>query len=292
MAPVLTPTAVHYKEARCPSRAPGTRTRLAAALTALLVVTGLATVPPAAASSGADRPGTRDPVVAASSAGPELLRREPAAAPQLTNVAPWTAAPILVSGASAYRDGEFLYQDYLYDDRGAGETRASPPNAQGTYTYPPAPTYGGNAADLVEIRTRLVHGALAFRITYNTLHDPDMAATTLMLGTSDSPVALPHGAGVSSLGEVFVTAHGASAEVVRATGGAQSTAGVSAAVDVARRQVDVRVPFDVFDPRAEPFRLAAASGVWDTQSGSYWRGGMVTPAPWPTSRSASTSRPS
>jgi len=35
----------------------------------------------------------------------------------------WKARPILISGASAYRKGEFLYQDYLYDDHGAKRRR-------------------------------------------------------------------------------------------------------------------------------------------------------------------------
>src|SRR4051812_13849722 len=51
--------------------------------------------------------------------GPDLLYADAASAPQLTSAAPWRADPILISGASAYRDGEFLYQDYLYDDHGA-----------------------------------------------------------------------------------------------------------------------------------------------------------------------------
>jgi hypothetical protein len=42
-----------------------------------------------------------------------------AEAPQLRNRPPWKAPPILVSGATAYRRGEFLYQDFLYDDSGA-----------------------------------------------------------------------------------------------------------------------------------------------------------------------------
>ena len=40
-------------------------------------------------------------------------------ASQLQNTGVWRASPILVSGASAYRHGEFLYQDFLYDDHGA-----------------------------------------------------------------------------------------------------------------------------------------------------------------------------
>src|SRR5205085_8736715 len=53
--------------------------------------------------------------------GPDILYAPPASAPQLTNAGNWRAQPILVSGASAYRRGEFLYQDFLYDDHGARE---------------------------------------------------------------------------------------------------------------------------------------------------------------------------
>ena len=46
--------------------------------------------------------------------------------PQLENRAPWRAKPILVSGASAYRNGEFVYQDFLFDNRGAAPAMPSP----------------------------------------------------------------------------------------------------------------------------------------------------------------------
>src|SRR3954453_19800806 len=51
--------------------------------------------------------------------GPDLLYAPAPDAPQLQNTGVWKAAPILVSGAEAYRDGEFLYQDFLFDDHGA-----------------------------------------------------------------------------------------------------------------------------------------------------------------------------
>src|SRR3954454_4380950 len=51
--------------------------------------------------------------------GPDILYAPAVDAPQLQNTGPWRAKPILVSGAEAYRDGEFLYQDFLYDDHGA-----------------------------------------------------------------------------------------------------------------------------------------------------------------------------
>src|SRR5881397_3888874 len=113
--------------------------------------------------------------------GPDVLYAPATTAPQLANAAPWKADPILVSGASAYRGGEFLYQDYLYDDNGGSFNRdPSDPRTgadtfsqpSGTYTYPSAPRYADNAADLVELRVKPVAGATAFRLTLNTLLDP------------------------------------------------------------------------------------------------------------------------
>src|SRR5690349_8030905 len=136
--------------------------------------------------------------------GPDILYEPPATAPQLTNTGIWKASPILVSGTTAYRDGEFLYQDFLYDDHGAnggrrdsgdprsGDDTFSGPN--GTYTYPTdQKRYAQNAADLVELRVKPQPDATAFRITLNTMLDPDAAATTIAIGTSTTPHAFPHG---------------------------------------------------------------------------------------------------
>src|SRR4051794_33453333 len=92
--------------------------------------------------------------------GPDILYAGPADAPQLANKPPWKADPIMVSGTQAYRDGEYLYQDFLYDDHGAiGTPDSNSPwgdNADlfsppaGTFTYPTDPAYAGNAADLLE----------------------------------------------------------------------------------------------------------------------------------------------
>src|SRR3954452_24894741 len=88
--------------------------------------------------------------------GPDALYAPPPRAPQLENTGGWRAAPILVSGSQAYRDGEWLYQDYLYDDHGGKDT--PDPNTPwsvgahlfspvaGTYTYPIDPVYADNAA--------------------------------------------------------------------------------------------------------------------------------------------------
>ena len=105
--------------------------------------------------------------------GPEVLYEPLAKSPQLENAprSPWHAKPILISGASAYRKGEFVYQGYIYDDHGAklapdpsdpqtnslenpeqGDLFSAP---DGTYTYPTdTSVYHENAANLVELRVR------------------------------------------------------------------------------------------------------------------------------------------
>ena len=130
--------------------------------------------------------------------GPDILYSSAPVAPQLQNVPPWTAKPILVSGAEAYSRGEFLYQDFLYDDSGAKST--PDPNdpfnpaanlfspRYGTITYPTNPVFAGNAADLVEFRVKPRSTSTAFRVTLNTLEDPNVVAFTVALGESPAPV--------------------------------------------------------------------------------------------------------
>ena len=236
------------------------------ALIALALVGGLLLglpLPAPARADGQDRPDSLDrpdgPRLPAG--GPAILHRRLATSPALRNTGVWAAKPILVSGASAYRDGEFLYQDFLYDDLGDG---SSP--------YPDKPkTYANNAADLVELRLKPLAHATAVRLTYNTLLVPKVTATTIALGASKANRAWPHGARVASPAEVFVTAHGANTEVVdAATGRPVRRNGAVSQVSKHRRQVEVRVPYSVFDPRGRTdVRVAAGTGVWNDTAGRY-----------------------
>jgi hypothetical protein len=207
--------------------------------------------------------------------GPEILYAPPAVAPQLENTGIWHASPILVSGASAYRDGEFLYQGFLYDDHGAATSPLpTPPTtnlaALGTYTYPTGPGYAGNAANLIEFRMRPLGNATAIRLTYNTLLDPDLVATTIALGNSAVPYPIPHGANAEEPAQVFVTIHGSTADVVDAKTGTEMAIHIPVSVDTYRRQVQVLVPYSAFDPRGQTaVRVAAATGLWDVAGNRY-----------------------
>ena len=204
--------------------------------------------------------------------GPDILYAPAANAPQLQNAAPWQAAPILISGAEAYRGGEFLYQDYLFDDRGA--TATSDPTdpfdpvadlfspKHGTVTYPTDAVYANNAADLLELRVRPLPTETAFRITLNTLKDASKVAFTIALGTSASNKTWPFSAGVSSPAQLFLTVHGTTAVLADATTGTPLTPAPAVSVDMTRRQFDVRVAHTAWDPTTTVVRMAAGVGLW------------------------------
>jgi hypothetical protein len=217
------------------------------------------------------------------------LYEPPARAPQLENAkgSPWSASPILISGASAYRKGEFLYQGYLYDDHGAKEV-ADPTNPMvspggdpsggdafsepdGTYTYPTGAGYDENAADLVELRVRPLATATAFRITLNALEDPDLVATAIAIGgTPGSSHPFPFGANVSAPAQYFLTVHGETAVLTDAeTGAVVSGPAPSVSVDETRRQITVEVAHSEWNPGTSTVRLAAGVGLWNQASSSY-----------------------
>ena len=211
--------------------------------------------------------------------GPEILYRPLAEAPQLENGGIWRADPILVSGTSAYRQGEFLYQDFLYDDHGArGESRDpgdprtgddtfSQPN--GTYTYPTNPVYANNAADLVELRVKPLPNATAFRITLNTLKDPSSVATTIAIGTAPLHRHFPHGANATGPAALFLTVHGWRAELVRSRDSQPIRPAPEVSINQGRRQIQVLVSHRVWDPGERTVRLGAGVGLWNKATGRY-----------------------
>jgi hypothetical protein len=221
--------------------------------------------------------------------GPAVLYEKPARAPQLENEprSAWHAPPILVSGASAYRQGEFLYQGYLYDDHGAklvgdptnpmnspggdpsgGDLFSTP---DGTYTYPTGPGYDENAANLIELRVKPLAQATAFRMTLNTLEKPELVAEAIAIGgTAGSTHPFPFGANVSAPAQYFLTVHGTTAVLTDATSGAAVPGPApSVSVDLARRQITVLVSHQLWNPGTSTVRLAAGVGLWNVATGSY-----------------------
>ena len=213
--------------------------------------------------------------------GPDLLYAKAPKSPQLTNRKPWKAKPILISGTTAYRKGEFIYQDFLYDDNGAQEVK-DPEDPRtggnlfsmqnGTYTYPTAEAYHDNAADLLEFRVKPVKLATLFRVSLNTLKDPKLIAFTIAIGgTEGEPKPFPFGANVQAPAEFFLTVHPEGKGLVAkfAPAGEENGHPLPAKVDKKRRQIEVGVPTEIWNPKRKTVRFAAGVGLWNASTEQY-----------------------
>ncbi|WP_293030257.1 hypothetical protein [Natronococcus sp.] len=217
----------------------------------------------------------RDPQEPVSSPdpGPAVLDEELPTAPPLENGDGWEADPIMVSGTDAYVDGEYLYQDFVYDDHGANTTdEPLPPNPQpsdettygenglmtGDVVYPTdEETYRHNAADLLEFRTQPVSEGIRYRITLQTMVEPDAAAAFVAIETDpdESSESDELGYGIGDLGitaDHELVAWGTDAEL--------DGESVECSVDVERNQIDVTVPLD---PGDETWRHYVGVGLFD-----------------------------
>ena len=107
----------------------------------------------------------------------------------------WSPAP------SAYRGGEYLYQDFLYDDHGAhGRRRTRPirappatPSRSRTGPTPtrPIPPTRTTPPTSSSCASKPLASATAFRVTLNTLKDPSLVAFSIAIGGTpgrDAPV--------------------------------------------------------------------------------------------------------
>src|SRR5437016_5375465 len=213
--------------------------------------------------------------------GPDVLYAPAPAAPQLENRNPrFNASPLLISGTEAYVNGEYLYQDYLYDDYGSntdgsGGTPLSP--RAGDINYPTnSARYGGNAADLVEFRIDVGPDSLAYRLTLNTLLEPDSTIIAVAFdtdrnqATGGSVLSRDPGAPFPGTDEVIFT-WGTGAEHARWNGIGWTTTPLAApTTDLEANQVTVIVPRSVSNP-AGSWRTTLATGLYDPSTGGWLR---------------------
>lgn len=106
----------------------------------------------------------------------------------------WTGSSTYIGGETTVSSGEFVYQDYLFDDTGKdsgmgplndrGTYRGLAPTA-GNYAYPieALPTRcGTNCADLLEFRAALRGDRVYFLARLNTLLAPGTTVVGITLG--------------------------------------------------------------------------------------------------------------
>lgn len=203
--------------------------------------------------------------------GPPVLYEPLASAPQLENTGNWEADPLMVSGADAYVNGEYLFQDFVYDDFGANTAAApEPPSPHpdhhdfgpmtGDIVSPTDPVYANNAADLLEFRTRTTDVGVAYRITLNTMQAPDLAGIAIGIDRDTEGGQTDWGYGLGDLGapadHVLVT-WGTGAEL-----DGKPLADNRVSVDTRRNQIELEVPLN---PDEVTWRHYLVVGLFDTE---------------------------
>jgi hypothetical protein len=209
--------------------------------------------------------------------GPPVLYSEQPTAPELQNHDPrFRAAPLLVSGTEGYVQGEYLYQDYLNDDRGGSAASGGSGDYRGTAKYPDDPDrYAGNGADLVEVRLAPQADSVLYRFTLNTMLVNDAAIISVAWDSdrdaSTGSGTLPRDPGAPFPGtDEVLTTWGAGAELSTWDGAAWQTKRVEVNADLAANQITVTVPRALSDPRGV-WRATVAAGVHDVASGGWHR---------------------
>lgn len=206
--------------------------------------------------------------------GPPLARAAHVpAAPKVIDgqIADWTGTSPMVGGVSTVDDGEFIYQDYIYDDTGASAApqtanagRGTTGGTEGTYRYPTdTARYAANAADIFQVRAALDGDQVRFLVVLNTMRAPDAAIVGLALGGSSAARhSWPGGAGIATPGTEHVLE-------LWGTGGALDAAplasvGGAVAVDTETNAIEASVPAALV---GTTFRLYAAAGLHDGNGG-------------------------
>ncbi|MGH7819196.1 MAG: prolyl oligopeptidase family serine peptidase, partial [Candidatus Binatia bacterium] len=181
---------------------------------------------------------------------------------------PWAGQSTMLGGTSRYDGGEWIYQDFVYDDYGADTAPVSSfqvvslAPTSGDFRYPPDPEggarYANNAADIAEVRLRRVgDGDLELRVTLGTLLTDDSTVIGVALGDGE-PRPWPFEVGVVSPWDRFVTV---AAGTVRLTEAGGDTAAIgAAAVDLERNEMSFVIPEGA---AVSTLSLTIGAGLWD-----------------------------
>jgi hypothetical protein len=231
-------------------------------------------------------------------------------APKAAKGHAWRAEPAMISNVGLYRNHEFVYQDYIYDDHGAntdgrdrfdaplgmpGPDPADPVNPRmspaplvnwaGDFTYAAANEHMDTIADLIEFRVAADESAVHYRFRLGDMTAPDGAVIAMCVdedGSISTGLAdWPFGAGhTEQLGcDRFYTIFGSGAQVTDAAGQTGDLAQLGGAVEanVDEALIELRVPRSLADPGDRRWRYYVASGLWDAAAKT-WSKPLPVPA--------------
>ncbi|HYZ93949.1 MAG TPA: hypothetical protein VFA34_16375 [Actinomycetota bacterium] len=238
--------------------------------------------PPAAA-----RPSSLPTVGSGRRPGPTVLYKAAPHAPQLENRDPhFKADPLLVAGTEGYADGEYRYQDYIYDDWGANTQADDTAGADsaGDIDYPlDRGHYGSNSADLVEFRIAPTGRDVAYRITLNQLISRDSTIAVIAIDTDrdaeTGTAMLPVDPGALFPGtDEVITTWGTGATHARSTTSGWRIQSVEVSTDIRANQITVIVPRYLSNPRGK-WRFTVATGLYNNFDGTWLRPQFGAPGP-------------
>lgn len=188
----------------------------------------------------------------------------------------WEGEPTHLGGTDRYDGGEWIHQDFVYDDYGADTGGGSQPiglaHTAGDFRYPEDPVYAQNAADVLGIRVRPAGDDLDVRVQLNALIEPDTTVLGVAIDAgAGSSHAWPMEAGVTSVWDHFVTVAEEGVWLNRGTQPAVHAG--SAEVDVEENTIAFQVP-DLGD--AASLEVTVGTGLWDETNGT-WLHGSTAP---------------
>jgi hypothetical protein len=195
--------------------------------------------------------------------------------------ADWTGQPTGINGTGRHDAGEYIWTDYPFDDAGTGELRYPGEREAGTArdggvdrVSARNARYGGNAADIVELRLAADASYVYGLVRLNFLNAVDSTVVGLGLDVDLDPgtgfADWPLGARLRTDGlDAFVTLHGTCGVVTTTAGGDHplDALGGAVRVDTAHNVMEVALPRTVLG--GAQVRVVAGAGLWNPSAGGW-----------------------
>ena len=241
-----------------------------------MIRSSLVRVPPGASLNGRRRIAlfAAGSLLLAAPATMEVIRAGAASPTKVVDghINDWMGASSGIGGSTQLSDGEFVYQDHIWDDLGPDTGARSQQygqveNPKGDFRYPTDEgRYGNNAADIYQVRFAADSDTLFALIRLNTLKAPDSTVVAIGFDTDASPDTggeqWPYGAGVSAQGvDTVVTLWGTGGSITDLHNG-QATTLPQVAASTDDNAIEAAIPLSALGSHGQ-YRVWAASGLWD-----------------------------
>ncbi len=189
----------------------------------------------------------------------------------------WAATPTWIPGTGRYDNGEYVWSDYPFDDKGDGSFQYPGQGAALTESEGRAgianellQRFGSNTADVVEFRAKQDAAFLYLQVKFNFLNATDAVVVGLGFDTDQSAVTgfseWPLGANIASPDfgfELFLTVHGECAKLHTAQGArVLDQAGGAIRTGTRDNILEIALPLELLN-LSTSLSIVGGSGLWD-----------------------------